>query len=50
MLVIATASMPLAERWDAMLMASGGSTPYLDRRFDFSARVSWRFAGPGGRP
>ena len=49
-IAVATAGMPFATNWDAMVSCSLGTTPYLERRTDFSARVVWHFGGPGGRP
>jgi hypothetical protein len=44
----ATCGFPLGPRWDAMLAASLGTTPYFERRVEVIARLTYHFALPGG--
>ena len=50
LIALATCGYSFAAGWDAMLAASLGTTPYLDRRAEVTARLTYRFGIPGGRP
>jgi hypothetical protein len=45
-----TAGYPITDRFDVMASGSFGTTPFLDRRFEAIARLSYRFGNYGGRP
>lgn len=50
LIALATLGWAFLPAWECMLAGSFGTTPYLDRRFEITARLSWKFGGPGGQP